>query len=359
MAVKINTRQPIALGPLERITNVHWSQGFFVEFFVHCRYVTGTPSSRSVEINFTPEGLRSGGKLLGLRRFSDIAGEDTFRALLQFSSPLKEATSAFFVKLIGSLTVTDTTNPGVSGDEFCGALVTTWTSGPVYVIDLGGPGTTLAQDVTYTESSPAGTTGGTFTNFPLSLEAGLEAVGTGSRTTTSIIHSIWYPDSFGNLIDTHRPCEELQPPGTPQFNRRIEGFDAMRARVTLRQGYTAKTVDAWTINNALLEQADPTKGLPGPVWQVEVPKPQVGLNSDFLPIFDELGDDNYGFRNANLAFAQFPSQKAFVGTYLMMPARLKYGFIPATKDPYGPHFPIPPTLTYGAGIPPLGTTTFS
>ena len=47
----------------------------------------------------------------------------------------------------------------------------------------------------------------------------------------------------------------------------------------------------------------------GFLCQVDIPRLIVGLNSDFLPIYDDLPEGSYDFRVAPLTFQQFEAQR--------------------------------------------------
>ena len=110
----------------------------------------------------------------------------------------------------------------------------------------------------------------------------------------------------------------------------------------------------------------------GFLCQIDIPRLIVGLNSDFLPIFDDLPEGSYDFRVAPLTFQQFEAQKppqkpadlkwSLLSAYPKSPNHAKYIIRIGTNKPppYFVHLTLPDIeQLFTPGIAPPSNQSFT
>jgi hypothetical protein len=359
--------QPLHVGGHWQIVNVGWGGGVFVYVTTTAYYDQGTAASRTAELALTKDGEDAGGRIIGQKTFHvPVSGSEraksVFCAVLRFSRAPKGTRAAFSLKLNGSITVTDTSNPSTT-ELFCGT--TTFTAHySRYLTHFGGPEQTQVwETVTWTLSTPAGTSTISWSYQLADVTA--DDVNRPPPDQTGSSTSIWYIDAFGNYVDTHRPCDELPPPGTPVTSTHTEGFDHIEVDVYPRRGYQVLPVSQWIDTQIADDVIVPknNQAIGGFQWQTFVPRPQIGLNSDHLPIYDDIADGQYDFRLAKLQFSGLPpprpgQQFSVLGVYPLTTVKIKYSFLVATTKPYRVHRTIPNDLLIAAGVAPSTDQAF-
>ncbi len=361
------TARPVHVGGHWQIVNVGWGGGVFVYITVTANYDQGTPGSRSVDLTLTKDGRDAGGSILAQRMFDVPSTEfsqarSVFRAVLRFSRAPKTNAAAFTLKLRGSITVNDTTNPSTT-ELFCGTT-TVAAHYTRFLTHFGGPEQNQVwETVTWTTTTPAGTS--TLSWSYQLADVTVDDVNHPPPDRSDSSTSIWYVDAFGNYVDTHRPCDELPPPGTPVTSTHTEGFNLIEVDVFPRKGYRVLPVGQWTeeqnADDIVVARNDQAIG--GFQWQALVPRPQIGLNSDHLPVYDDIPDGDYDFRLSKLQFSTLPPPKpgqlfAVLGVYPLTTLKIKYIFLVATTNPYRVHRTVPDVLLIAAGVTPSTDQAF-
>jgi hypothetical protein len=367
------TVQPVHTGGHWQIVNVDWGAGVYVLVTVVANYETGALGSRTVDVTLTQGGKDAGGKIIGHKIFhvpEVTDGDDPhppyskFVAVLRFTRAPKGTGPAYFLTLDGAITVVDTSNPTPREEPFCGTTTVTITH-TRFLTHFGGPEQTQVwQTDTWTTTTPAGT--GTFVNTFQLADVTADDVNNAPPAITTTSTSIWYVDAFGNYIDTHRPCDELPPPGgPPASSTHTEGFNSIETYVYPTKGYGVLAQAAWEASTPLDEIVFKKNAgaVDGFLWASIVPRPQVGLNSDHLPIYDDLPNGTYDFRLTKLLFDHLPPQKPpqkfnVLGTYPLSPVIAKYFFAVATAKPYLIHRTIPADLLLWPGNAPPADQLF-
>lgn len=353
------------IGPLETIVNVGWAGGIFVIVNATAFYSNPSAVNRAATLTLTNAGKALGGKIIQQRVFHEpellepdegslppgqVAHPKTsvFRWALRFSRMPKGTAveDAFIVTLSGAASVLDLTTPPPLMDYFCGTSTATLT----FVVgsrEFQGQ-TLLTGTTTWSFSSPAG--GGTI-SFTEDLGGGGTVDDIGNTVTNSnSTDSVWYQDAFGNFIDLHLPCSEIPslPPLTA--SARVEGFNKIECHVLPTRGYEVRPATLWKWNEDVFAPrpgADTTV-FGGPQYICRIPQVIAGLNSDFLPIFDDLADGPYKFKLATLLFSGLPLVKGKTfnvkGLYPTGPTFAKYLIEVATANPYLLHRTLPDSL---------------
>jgi hypothetical protein len=378
--------QPVHVGGHWQIVNVGWGGGYYVVVNVEAEYTSGTPGSRTGDIILTVAGVEAGGVVVAQKNIHEpeVLGPEPnphparskFLAVIKFKRPPAGANeTGFTLELEGSIKVTDPVDPTTGEEPFCGVSTATGAWGPYYSTPIpGSSAVNIWQDVTWTTSTPAGTSTLSFTNGPLA-DVKIEQIGSGAFTITGSDSEIWYRDSHGNYINTHRPCSELPPPGSPpEPATKTEGWYSIQVTTYLRQHQRVTPSSEWTFesNDTAVIQPKDDKAFGGFLCQVDIPRPIVGLNSDFLPIFDDLPEGSYDFRVATLTFSQFAAQKppqkqtdikwALFSAYPKSPGHAKYSIRIGTNKPppYTVHLTAPDDeQLFPPGIAPPSNQSFT
>jgi hypothetical protein len=267
------TPNAIGLGPLETIVNVGWGQqDFTVLVSATSAYDVGAPGSRSGSVSLTEAGRRAGGVIV----FQESVNEGFiffFNAELYFKTNLGTSEALFDLNLNGATIVPQEGSDPPLVPPFCGTTTTTsTTSAPYKLPNPFIPGAfQYFEDHTTSISSPAGGSSAAWTAGPLAGGSELDTAGSSSLTGSS--QTIWYRDSDGNWVDTGLSCDLLDTPEGPDPTKtnRIEGF-----------GITISVFDH-------------SRSVQGPHYTASLGPTLVGLNSDFVPVFDTLPDGGYSF----------------------------------------------------------------
>lgn len=355
--------RPLYVGGHWRLVNVGWPGGIIVVVYARAYYTVGTLGSRKADIIITSDGRAAGGRVLADKTWhepevlTERPARTTFMAILSFARAVSSKKPAFTVRLEGSIKVTDPVSPVAGSDLFCGITSTTVNNGPFYGIPVPeNPNTiNIFQDVTITTSSPGGSGTFSITNGPLS-DVNRSEIGSGSSSHTGTASSAWYIDEFGNAVDTHEPCDTIPPTGTPRPPAtKTEGWDQIEV-TTFPRAHNNINVDtnSWLpgIPSFFLVTPKDEQAYGGFMMDAFVPRVVVGLNSDHLPIFDDLPTGSYDMRLHNLTFTQFdkqPIQKAnsvnswsLPGSYPETPLFARFAFQIGVKVPTpGAHRTLP------------------
>lgn len=378
--------QPVHIGGHWQIVNVGWGGGYYVVVNAEAEYQEGTPSSRTGGIILTTAGQDAGGVVVAQKNIHEAEvlspapnphrARSKFLAVIKFRRPPAGTNeTGFIVKLEGSVQVADPEDPGTGEAPFCGVTTAIGVWGPYYSTPIpGSSAVNIWQDVTWTTTTPAGTSTLSFVNGPL---AGVNAdeVGTGGFTISGSDSEIWYRDTNGNYINTHRPCSELPPPGDPPPPAtKTEGWYLIRVSTYLRQHYRVTPSTEWTFdsNDAAVIQPKNERAFGGFLCQIDIPRLIVGLNSDFFPIYDDLPEGSYDFRVAPLTFLQFEAQRppqrpadlkwSLLSAYPKSPNHAKYMIRIGTNKPqqYFVHLTLPdPEQLFTPGIAPPSNQNFT
>lgn len=326
------------LGPLETIVNVGWGgQGFTISISATSAYNVGTPGSRSASLSLTDAGRRAGGVIIS-QETVDAGGFFTFSAEINFKTNLGISEALFDLRLTGAITIPqEGSNPPLV-PPFCGTkTVTSNTTAPYKVPNPFIPGGfQFFSDTTVSVSSPAGSSGSSWTNGPLAGGRELETAGAVSISGTA--QTIWYQDDVGNWVDTGLSCDQLGTPEGPDPNlsNRIEGF-----------GIAAQLFDG------------ARGGMVGPHQTISMGPKLIGLNGDFVPIFDQLPDNTYSFAAQRLIIQGIPPTTLPNGNLKPTQSMVMY---PVTGAEYSTfimrddgEFWAPPEQTIPGEIPPGST----
>lgn len=274
-----------SVNPHDTIVNVGWgAQGFQISINVVSFYNEGEPQSRNVTIEITEDGRKIGGEitfqeLINTDEFLIFNADVFFGGVLGASRPLVELT------LTGAIAVVDTAEDPPLIAPFCGTkTVTGSTTAPYKVPNPFIPGGfQYFEDHTVSVSSPAGGSSAAWTAGPLAGGRELETAGSSSISGSS--QTIWYQDAQGNWVDTGLDCDQLGQPGGPNLEAtRIEGFGL---------GFSV---------------FDFSRSTPGPHQTSGIEPTLVGLNSDFVPIFDQHPDGKYSFAANRLSVLGMPPE---------------------------------------------------
>lgn len=347
---------------LQRWVRVVWGGGVYVLVQAKAFYDHAALGTRTANVELTAAGIAAGGKIIGQQVWHVEENTVTpprhpaytlMRAVLRFARQTKDQASGYFVNLTGSLPYTDPVQGPPLVQPFCGTSTSTTIYGPLLAVpNIFAPGTfQFFRDITATYVTPAGTETFSYQVGPLADLTEAD-VGTGAHTVTGSSNSIWYKDEFGNFINTNRPCSELEPVGSPPSPAtRIEGWNFIQGWVYLKKGITILPVASW-LPEMTEEQIIIADGGSIPSWKAKVPRTVAGINSDFLPIFDDLPSDRYDWTVHKLSFEELPRKKptelfTVPAVYSLSPPRAKYHVEVATLEPT--KFWRPPREVFLAG----------
>jgi hypothetical protein len=352
-----------ALGPLETIVNVNWGAGAFVQVMADSDYVHGNPGSRRASLALSNDAQKAGAKILGEKTFQ-TNDRMNFNGVMRFPRLPKNVTEAFRLILSGATGYTDEQYPQPSLDEFCGTS-TSSSSYERFLVHWGDGQVNVWETHHFSYSSPAGSASGS-SSYELQAVT-VEDVNNPPPSTGATSQNIWYRDTFGNYINTYKPCSELAEPGDPPTPAsHTEGFKTVDVSIFPQTQYTVLPLNEWTNPNEDKVQpaGDETKAFGGPVWRCIIGPYKIGLNSDFNPIYEDLPDGSYEFRMGRFTFLDLPRQKpdvpfTTIGAYPMKPPVAGYDFGVGTTKPYRMRMKLPASPeVIAAGIAPSPTQAF-
>lgn len=358
---------------LQQLRAIHFPpQGVFVLVKATALYRFGIPATRSATIVILKAGLDAGGVLVAERTFHAavignpaVVAKTEYRAVLRFPRMPKSLLTTFRVVLDGCIVVTDPASPTTTIPGFCGTSTNTVSGSAYYVVEFGGGQRGLFQDISFSSTTPAGSSSGGYTRQV--GDVSISDAGKGAYTRTGTGTSIWYVDAFGNYVDTHQPCADLPPPGDPpEPAKRIEGFNNIDCKVYPLRGNDASDPAGWTIttlDNDIVHAVNDL-AIGGFQWRATVPRIEVGLNADFEMTFDDLPNGSYEFKIDKLVFAGLPKPKPNVfysvgGLYPTAPLFTQYQIQTATVNPYNVWTTVPDDLRTRAGGPPAASIVWS
>jgi hypothetical protein len=308
----------LRLSPTHRIINVGWGSGFYVEVTVGADYRSGGNGSRSANIELTAFGKKAGGKIIGQRSF-EIApiptftnGAFSFRAVLRFNRGLteKELGAAFNLNLGGSSHFTDPNQEDFTPSYFCG---TSTSSGTVSYSFAPNPvNGFLEAHVTFTmtTSTPAGSDTVSITYIQGVLD--VNDLPKGGALASGSDDEIWYEDKYGSLVNTHLSCDllPLGGGGTPPSPTRLEGFHSINVNTWPASAYSVVKPSEWVVDAPIMvpKNPDANDNPKNKFWVISIGRIRAGVNNDFEPYYDDIGDGQYGFRVQTMVFTALPKQ---------------------------------------------------
>jgi hypothetical protein len=305
-------------------------------------YIKGSVGTRKSTLSLTLDGEKAGGKIIAQKTFDDAANKfSKFRAVLYFRSMPKaiEDKAHWSLTLAGAIKVTP---PGGGiANGFCGlTTVVTVTSGLYRYANPFAPGQyNYFRDMTVTTTNPNGASILSITLGPLA-DVGESDLGGGASTRTAEDREIWYEDTPGHYVNTHRPCSELPPGGGGVPRQTTEGFNYIAVEVFSARFAKVLPLGQWTVNTEANKTGNDliTPRLEqGPRWHLDIGQRNIGSASEAK--YDDLDNGEYTFRNGEFQFQNLPKpdpRKLFTtsGLFPLLPLTVKYKFTTAVIKPY-------------------------